>query len=79
MPEVRQTENFARWLAGLRDKRARARINARIRRMSLGNPGEVKPVGGGLAAAKRLSSSSRAETSTQDQDIAMSIKLAGGL
>ena len=49
MPEVRQTENFARWLAGLRDKRARARINARIRRMSLGNPGDVKPVGGGVS------------------------------
>jgi putative addiction module killer protein len=49
MPEVRQTEIFARWLAGLRDDRAQARINARIRRMSLGNPGDVKPVGGGVS------------------------------
>ena len=49
MPEVRQTENFALWLAGLRDDRARARINARIRRLSLGNPGDVKPVGGGVS------------------------------
>jgi putative addiction module killer protein len=49
MPEIRQTETFARWLAGLRDGRARARINTRIRRMSLGNPGDVKPVGGGVS------------------------------
>jgi putative addiction module killer protein len=48
MPEVRQTESFARWLAGLRDDRARARINVRIRRLSAGNPGDVKPVGEGV-------------------------------
>jgi putative addiction module killer protein len=45
MPEVRQTETFARWLAGLRDRRARARID----RMQLGNPGDVKAVGGGIS------------------------------
>ena len=48
MPEVRQTESFASWLAGLRDDRARARINVRIRRLSLGNPGDVKPVREGV-------------------------------
>jgi putative addiction module killer protein len=48
MPEVRQTESFAHWLAGLRDERARGRINARIRRLALGNPGDVKPVGEGV-------------------------------
>jgi putative addiction module killer protein len=47
--EVRQTETFARWLAGLRDGRARARINARIRRLSIGNPGDVKPIGEGVS------------------------------
>ena len=47
--EVRQTELFARWFAGLRDSRARMRITARIRRFSLGNPGDVKPVGGGVS------------------------------
>jgi putative addiction module killer protein len=46
--EVRQTEIFARWLANLRDGRARARINARIRRLSIGNPGDAKSVGGGV-------------------------------
>jgi putative addiction module killer protein len=49
MPEVRQTEKFALWLAGLSDGRAVARINARIRRLSLGNPGDVKPVGEGIS------------------------------
>ena len=47
--EIRQTELFARWLVGLRDRRARMRITARIRRLSLGNFGDVKPVGGGIS------------------------------
>ena len=49
MLEIRQTEAFARWLADLRDSRARMRINARIRRLSLGNPGDVRPVGEGVS------------------------------
>jgi len=32
----------------LRDRRAVARINARIRRLSLGNPGDVRSVGEGV-------------------------------
>src|SRR5688572_19046045 len=47
--EVRQTDVFAAWFAGLRDREARARITARIRRLSLGNAGDVKPVGGGVS------------------------------
>ena len=43
--EVRQTEEYARWFAGLRDRRAKARIDLRIRRMALGNPGDVRNVG----------------------------------
>lgn len=49
MLEVRQTDVFANWFAGLRDREARARITARIRRLSLGNPGDVKPVGSGVS------------------------------
>lgn len=49
MIEVRQTEEYSEWFANLRDIQARARINARIRRLSLGNPGDVKPVGEGVS------------------------------
>jgi putative addiction module killer protein len=47
--EVRQTQRYARWFGKLRDRHARARIDARIRRLSLGNPGDVKPVGEGVS------------------------------
>lgn len=49
MIEVRQTETYVQWFDGLRDRQARARIDARIRRLSLGNPGDVKPVGEGVS------------------------------
>lgn len=49
MIEIRQTEVYARWFDSLRDRTARARIDARIRRLSLGNPGDVKPVGEGVS------------------------------
>ena len=45
MPAVRQTEAFERWFEKLRDRRAKARIAVRIRRLSLGNPGDVRRVG----------------------------------
>jgi putative addiction module killer protein len=47
--EVRQTTEFAQWFAGLRDRQARSRIDIRIRRLSLGNPGDVKPIGEGVS------------------------------
>jgi putative addiction module killer protein len=43
--EIRQTETFAAWFRRLRDRRARARIQVRIDRLSLGNPGDSRPVG----------------------------------
>ena len=45
MVEVRQTEEFSGWLHRLRDAHAVARIVGRIRRMELGNPGDIKGVG----------------------------------
>ena len=48
MIEVHQTEVYERWFRRLRDRRAKARINARIRRLSSGNPGDVRPVGEGV-------------------------------
>mgnify|MGYP001251390786 CR=1 FL=1 len=49
MIEIRQTVEFSRWFDGLRDTMAKARIAIRIRRLSLGNPGDVKPVGEGVS------------------------------
>lgn len=47
MIEVRETEAFSKWLSGLRD--ARAEVARRVRRLALGNPGDVKPVGEGVS------------------------------
>ena len=49
MLEVRQTSSYAEWFTALRDRTARARIDIRIRRLTLGNPGDVKPVGEGVS------------------------------
>lgn len=49
MIEIRKTETFVKWLDSLRDTRARARVLVRIERLAAGNPGDVKPVGEGVA------------------------------
>jgi putative addiction module killer protein len=49
MIEVRQTDIYASWFSGLRDRQVKARIDIRIRRLSLGNPGDAKPVGEGVS------------------------------
>jgi putative addiction module killer protein len=49
MIEIRETEVYAFWFSSLRDRRAKARIDTRVRRLSLGNPGDVKPVGSGVS------------------------------
>lgn len=49
MVEIRQTGVYALWFAGLRDRQSKSRIDIRIRRLSLGNPGDVRPVGEGIS------------------------------
>lgn len=49
MIDVRQTDVFVTWFARVRDRDARFRVMARIRRLSLGNPGDMKPVGEGVS------------------------------
>jgi len=49
MIEVRQTDVFADWIGGLRDDRARMRVEVRIRRLQLGNPGDSKAIGEGVS------------------------------
>jgi putative addiction module killer protein len=49
MVEIRKTETFVQWLDGLRDLRARARVQVRIERLAAGNAGDVKAVGDGVS------------------------------
>ena len=46
MIEVRETPTFIAWMDSLQDRDARAKIAARLRRMALGNAGDMKSVGG---------------------------------
>jgi putative addiction module killer protein len=45
MITIRETENFKKWIRNLKDGLARTIINARIRRISVGNLGDAKQVG----------------------------------
>ena len=49
MYEVLKSSTFDTWLRSLRDRQARARIQARITRLALGNAGDAKPVGAGIS------------------------------
>ena len=49
MIALRRTDEFARWLRGLRDLRAKAIVQARVERLLCGNPGDVRPVGAGVS------------------------------
>lgn len=46
MYTVRQTEEFAQWLDGLKDMRAQVRIAARLRQAEAGNLGDWSPIEG---------------------------------
>jgi putative addiction module killer protein len=49
MAEIRKTAEFDKWLDGLRDTRAKAKVLVRIQRLAGGNPGDVGPVGDGIS------------------------------
>src|SRR4051795_3298757 len=49
MVQVVRTDEYASWILSLRDDRAKAKIALRIDRLAFGNPGDVKPVGGGVS------------------------------
>jgi putative addiction module killer protein len=46
--EILETDEYQRWFEGLRDLAAQFRIGARLRRVSLGNLGDFRPVGEGV-------------------------------
>ena len=49
MIEIKQTETFKKWVAKLRDDRAKAMIAARLNRLAYGLSGDVQPVGEGIS------------------------------
>jgi len=46
---ISQSSTFKAWVSKLRDRQAVARINARLRRVSLGNLGNAKTLGYGIS------------------------------
>jgi putative addiction module killer protein len=50
--QIRKTDTFNKWFEDLKDQKAKAIINVRIRRASLGNLGDVEPVGEGVSELK---------------------------
>jgi putative addiction module killer protein len=46
---VVQSATFAKWLSKLGDRQARARVQVRIDRLALGNPGDVESLGDGVS------------------------------
>lgn len=47
--EIVQSTTFGKWLSKLSDRHARARIQVRIDRLAIGNPGDSKSVGDGVS------------------------------
>ena len=45
---MQQSATFERWMRELRDRRAVARINARLLRIEAGHFGDVRPLGDGV-------------------------------
>jgi len=75
--EVRRTEQFAQWLRGLRDLRAKARVQARVERLIGGNPGDVRPVGSGVSEL-RINYGPGYRVYYQQRGSTLIILLAGG-
>ena len=77
MIALRRTDEFARWLRGLRDLRAKAIVQARIERLISGNPGDVRPVGAGVSEL-RINFGPGYRVYFQQRGAVLIILLAGG-
>ena len=52
MVQIVRTGIYERWVRKLKDRHAVARISVAIRKISLGNLGDVKPVGGAVSEVR---------------------------
>ncbi|HTX79525.1 MAG TPA: type II toxin-antitoxin system RelE/ParE family toxin [Longilinea sp.] len=52
MIEIRETDVYRKWFDSIKDRKTRSIIDVRIRRISLGNFGDVEPVGKGVSELK---------------------------
>jgi putative addiction module killer protein len=77
MMKVRKTEVYVKWLDGLSDIRARARVLARVERLAAGNPGDVEPVGEGVSEL-RINYGPGCRVYYKQQGHELVILLAGG-
>jgi putative addiction module killer protein len=77
MLEIRETSAYAAWFAALRDRTAKARINIRIRRLCLGNSGDIHPVGEGVSEL-RIHYGPGYRIYLKEQGDALVVLLAGG-
>jgi putative addiction module killer protein len=48
MYTVKQTPEFTKWLSSIKDKITQLRLIARLRKVALGNLGDIRPVGDGV-------------------------------
>ncbi|MCY4285213.1 MAG: type II toxin-antitoxin system RelE/ParE family toxin [Thiotrichales bacterium] len=77
MFEVRRTAVYAKWLDGLRDVRAKARILIRIERLAAGNAGDTRSVGEGVSEL-RIDYGPGYRVYFKKQDRTIVVLLAGG-
>ena len=77
MIEIRKTALFSKWVDGVRDVHARARVLARIERLAMGHAGDVKPVGEGVSEM-RIDYGPGYRVYYKNHGTALIILLAGG-
>ncbi len=77
MFEIIETSEHWRWFEALRDREARRRIQTRVRRLTVGNPGDFESVGGGVHEL-RVDYGPGYRVYFMRQGMALIILLAGG-
>ena len=75
--EVRKTLAFDKWFVRLKDRKAKARIQARIDRLELGHFGDIAAVGDGVSEMRIFHGPGYRVYFTQRSDVLV-ILLAGG-